>query len=318
MPRHRRIAVAILATLLALLGMLGMPVAGYAHTPGHATHIPAHTGHIPGHPGYLPGHYANYVALGDSFAAGPFIPIQRTDPLGCARSTHNYPALIAEALQVRTFTDASCSGATTANMTAPQSVPLGSNPAQFAALSPDTDLVTVSIGGNDMGYTDMMLTCGQLSAGDPLGAPCTRQATATGTDRYAERILTTAPRIAAVLQGIAQRAPNATVVFVGYPHILPPTEGCWPLVPISRGDVPYLDGLQQQFTAVLQEQAASNGALFVNSYAASLGHDACQLPGIKWVEGLVPTDVAFPVHPNASGMQAMAGFTLSTLADSLD
>jgi lysophospholipase L1-like esterase len=255
----------------------------------------------------------HYVALGDSFAAGPFIPIQRLDPLGCARSTRNYPSLIAEALHVTQFTDVSCSAAVSENMTVAQTVPLGSNAPQFNALRHNTDLVTVTIGGNDIGYTDIILTCAQLSFSDPLGDPCRRHAAAGGSDLYAERILAAAPKVADVLRGIRERSPDATVVLVGYLRILPPAGGCWPVVPISRGDVPYLDGLEQQLTKMLATQAEANEAVFIDAYAASLGRDTCQLPTVKWVEGLLPTSPAYPVHPNGAGMRAVADLTLGSL-----
>jgi lysophospholipase L1-like esterase len=261
----------------------------------------------------------HYVALGDSYAAGPWIPVQRTDPIGCGRSTHNYPTLVAEALGVADFTDVSCSGAKTDHMTAPQQGPLlggGTNPPQFDALAPNTDLVTVTIGGNDVGFSDILDTCTRLSSTDPLGNPCERQATAGGTDRYAQRITAAAPKVAGVLEGIRQRSPSATLVLVGYLRFLPPAVGCYPVFPIARGDVPYLDSvLQQQLNAMLAEQASMHDAVFIDSYAHSLGHDACQLPGAKWVEGVVPTSPAYPVHPNARGMQAAATCTLDMLRD---
>ncbi|HEU0127603.1 MAG TPA: SGNH/GDSL hydrolase family protein, partial [Pseudonocardiaceae bacterium] len=306
MPGHHRIVVVALAALLTLLGPAG---SGAGHAAAAGQTIPAETTPAETTPAETtPGETTvadafraaeHYVALGDSFASGPFIPVQRLDPLGCARSTRNYPSLVAEALGVAEFTDVTCSAAVTGNMTAPQEVPLGRNPPQFDALRPDTDLVTVSIGGNDVGYTDMIFTCGQLSVTDPLGDPCHRYATAGGSDLYAERILAAAPKVAGVLQGIREHSPEATVLLVGYLRILPPAVGCWPVVPISRGDVPYLDGVQQQLTKMLAAQAENNGAVFVDPYAASLGRDTCQLPGVKWVEGIVPTSPAYPVHPNA-------------------
>ncbi|MGH3813896.1 MAG: SGNH/GDSL hydrolase family protein [Pseudonocardiaceae bacterium] len=258
----------------------------------------------------------HYVALGDSYAAGPRIPEQRTDPIGCGHSTRNYPALVAEALGIRDFTDVSCSGARTDNMTAPQQGPLGggTNPPQFDALAPDTDLVTVTISGNDIGFSDIFDTCFRLSATDPAGNPCQRQATAGGIDRYAQRVAAAAPKVAGVLDGIRQRSPRATVLLVGYLRILPPTVGCYPAFPIARGDVPYLDRvLQQQVTAMLTDQANNHGAIFVDSYANSLNRDVCQPPEVKWVEGTTPTSPAYPVHPNACGMQAVAALTLDTL-----
>ncbi|MGB6164222.1 MAG: SGNH/GDSL hydrolase family protein [Pseudonocardiaceae bacterium] len=290
MPTYRRVVIAATATALALVGLPASAAARSGSSPKH------------------------YVALGDSYAAGPLIPVQRIDPIGCGRSTSNYPALLAAALHISDYTDVSCSDATTVNMTAPQEVPLGFNPPQFDALRPDTDLVTVTISGNDIGFADILLTCIGLSATDPFGNPCQRQATAGGIDRYAQRIAAAAPKVARVLQGIRERSPRATVLLVGYLRILPPTLGCYPVLPIAFGDVPYLDGVEQQLTAMLAGQAFNHNAVFVNSYAASLGHDACQLPGVKWVEGTEPTSPAAPVHPNATGMRAVAAFALNVLS----
>ncbi|MGH3884880.1 MAG: SGNH/GDSL hydrolase family protein [Pseudonocardiaceae bacterium] len=258
----------------------------------------------------------HYVALGDSFAAGPVIPEQRTDPIGCGRSTRNYPALVATALGLVDYTDVTCSGARTDHMTVSQQAPLsggGTNPPQFDALRPDTDLVTVTIGGNDFGLEDIFNTCFALSRTNPLGDPCRQQATAGGTDRYAQRIPAVAPKVAEVLKGIRQRSPQATVLVVAYLRILPPAVGCYPIVPIALGDVPYLDGLEQQLTAMLADQANDHGAVFVDAYAASLNRDVCQPPEVKWVEGTTPTSPAHPMHPNIRGMHAVASLALDTL-----
>lgn len=280
--------------MLALLGLPASGAADIASTPQH------------------------YVALGDSYAAGPLIPVQRSDPLGCQRSTSNYPARLRSALGIRNYTDVSCSGAKTINMTAAQTVPLGVNPPQFDALRPDTDLVTLTISGNDIGFSEIIFTCARISSTDPFGNPCQRQVTAGGSDFYGKRITAAAPKVAQVLEGIRQRSPNATVLLVGYLRILPRTGGCYPVLPISRGDVPYLDSLEHQLTDMLADQAFKHGAAFVDSYAGSLGHDACQLPGPKWVEGTSPTSPAAPVHPNATGMQAVAVLALTTLRNLQD
>jgi lysophospholipase L1-like esterase len=283
----------MLATLATLCALLGIPASAGAQ----AMAAPRH-----------------YVALGDSYTAGPLIPVQRIDPIGCERSTSNYPSRLAAALNIHDFTDVSCSGAKTENMTAAQSVLLlGTNPPQFNALRPDTDLVTLTISGNDIGFTEIVYTCGRVAFRDPFGNPCEREATAGGGDLYAQRIEAAAPKVARVIEGIHQRSPHATVLLVGYLRILPPTEGCYPLFPIARGDVRYLDGLEHQLTDMLASQAFRHDAFFVDSYARSLGHDACHLPGVKWVEGPVPTSPAAPVHPNALGMQAAAGFATDTL-----
>lgn len=220
---------------------------------------------------------------------------------------------MAASLGVAEYTDVSCGSAHTEHMTAPQPILLGANPPQFDALRTDTDLVTVSIGGNDIGFGDIILTCARLSVIDPGGDPCRRAATAGGSDVYAERIDAAAPDVAGVLTGIRERSPDATLVLVGYLRILPPEVGCFPVVPIAWGDVPYLDGLQQQLTSMLVEAARVNDALFVDAYAGSLGRDTCQGPLTRWVEGIFPNRPAFPVHPNDSGMRAVADLVLEEL-----
>jgi lysophospholipase L1-like esterase len=311
MLAHRRVHVAALAALLALLGIASTGAAR-APTPPARTAAVTPTSSLAA---TLTGGTAHYVALGDSFAAGPFIPVQRTDPIGCARSTRNYPALLAERLGIRDYVDVTCSGAGTVDMTAAQRVPLGTNVPQFDALRAETDLVTVSIGGNDIGYSGIVLTCSWVSASDPLGDPCRRQVTAGGSDVYADRITAAAPKVAKVLQGIRERSPHAVVLVVGYLRILPPAVGCWPVVPIAHGDVPYLDGIQQQLTTMMATQARENGAWFIDAYAHSLGHDSCQAPLAKWVEGILPTSPAYPVHPNEYGMRAVADLTLDVLTN---
>jgi lysophospholipase L1-like esterase len=253
----------------------------------------------------------SYVALGDSYTAGPIIPVQQTDPLGCLRSDHNYPHLVASALAVSNFRDPSCSGAETEDMTMPQGVSPGPNPPQFDSLAPDTQLVTIGIGGNDIGFSEIIENC---SASTPSGHPCQDHYVVNGRDELAERIAATAPKVAAVLDGIHQRAPKARIFVVGYLAILPESgPGCWPQMPIAPDDVPYLRETEKKLKAMLAAPAAANGAKYVDAYAASIGHDACQLPGFRWVEPAVPTTPAAPVHPNLFGMQGYAAAVLARI-----
>jgi lysophospholipase L1-like esterase len=248
-----------------------------------------------------------YVALGDSYTAAPLVPNQIGQPTGCARSDHDYPSLVAQALGVASFTDVSCSAATTDDMTAPQSVALGMNAPQFGALAAGTRLVTVGIGGNDVGLVEAAVKCASLGLSAPTGSACRTNYARSGRDEMVTRIERAAPKIAATLQGIQQRSPRARIVLVGYPDVLPRTgSGCWPVVPLSPDDVRYFDGLLVQTNQMLATQAAENGVEFADTYADSAGHDVCTLPGRKWFEGLVPTAPAFPLHPNALGMQSMA------------
>lgn len=246
---------------------------------------------------------ANYVALGDSYAAGPIIPNQIA-PLGCLKSDHNYAHLAAPTIGLP-LRDPSCSGATTADMTNPQETELGTNPPQFNSLDAETTRVSLTIGGNDIGFSEIALSCVTVN---PFSTPCKDKYDSGGKDQIAERIAATAPKVAAVLQGIHSRSPSAKVFVVNYAAIFPETGfGCWPQMPMGFGDVPYLRSKEKELNSMLATQAAANGATLVNWYNASIGHDACKGSSTRWVEPVVPTNPAAPVHPNLAGMTGAAG-----------
>ncbi|MGN6868393.1 MAG: SGNH/GDSL hydrolase family protein [Solirubrobacteraceae bacterium] len=256
-----------------------------------------------------------YVSLGDSYTAAPLVPSPTGNPILCGRSTNNYPSDVARAISPRSFTDVSCSSATTADMTQSQNLDgLQTNPPQFNALGNADRLVTVGIGGNDAGLIGVAEECAKLDATTPNGTPCKDHYTAGGSDPNVAAISATGPRVASVLQGIHARAPKAKVLIVGYPDGLP-TDGtaCWPLVPITAGDITYFNGLEQQLNQVIAAQAANNQASFVDTWNSSIGHDACKPPGVAWVNGIVPTSAAFPLHPNQMGEANMARQVLATL-----
>ena len=255
-----------------------------------------------------------FVALGDSFAAGDLIPASPSGlPAGCLRSSHDYGADAAAALGL-TYVDATCTGATTKDMTQPQHVTLGTHAPQFSYLAPDDSVVTLTIGGDDIGFLGILETCAKLSVTDLTGDPCQQHYTAGGTDLLLAKINATAPLVAAVLQGIHLRAPDARVLLVGYPDILPATGyGCFPMVPFAQGDVTYLRGLEIRLNQVLATVAAANGATFVDTYQATIGHDACASASVKDVEGLIPSSPAYPFHPNQRGEQVMADQVLAAL-----
>jgi hypothetical protein len=251
---------------------------------------------------------ANYVALGDSYAAGPLIP-NPTLPLGCLKSDHNYPHLAAPGIGL-TLRDASCSGATTVDMTNPQNVePDGPNPPQFNSLDASTTVVSLTIGGNDIGFSEVAESCITLN---PFSHPCLDKYDAGGVDQLKARIEATAPKVAAVLAGIKARSPSAKVYVVNYPAIFPETGfGCWPQMPIGFQDVPYLRSTEQRLDGMLATQTAAAGATLVNWYNASIGHDACKSSSTRWVEPLVPGELAAPIHPNQAGMQGGANALLA-------
>jgi lysophospholipase L1-like esterase len=288
----RRPAPSLLATLVVLVSLATAGIVGSAGAFGATA-------------------TRRYVALGDSYTAGPLIPLQqkRADiPGACLQSDHNYPHLVQQRLQLPEFADASCSGAQTDDMTQPQGVdPDGPNPPQFDRLTAQTKVVTIGIGGNDIGFTDIAETCGKLAVQDPNGQPCHDHYVVNGDDQVADRIAALAPDLAAVLDGIHTRAPNAKVFVVGYPAILPDTgDGCYPIMPVAKGDVPWVRGIEKNLNGTIKSVAGAHRSVFVDTYTPSIGHDACQLETVKWVEPVVPTAPAAPVHPNARGEAGMA------------
>jgi lysophospholipase L1-like esterase len=249
-----------------------------------------------------------YVALGDSYAAGPLIPLQ-LPPYGCLKSSNNYAHLAAPQMGLP-LTDPTCSGAETGDMTSPQNVSPGPNPPQFDSLAKNTKLVTVQIGGNDIGFSEIIKNCESTS---PQGHPCQDHYVTASGDEISQRIQATAPKVAAVIQGIHDRSPKAKVYVVNYLPIFPEQplapglpEGCYPQIPVAWADVPYLRAKEKELNQMLADQAAANNASLLDTYSLGIGHDACQPPALRWVEPLVPVNAAAPFHPNLFAMRAEA------------
>jgi lysophospholipase L1-like esterase len=248
--------------------------------------------------------FRTYVALGDSFSAGPLIP---TSDLagGCLRSDHNYPSLVAERLRVDTFVDVTCSGAQTADLVRPQRPFEDSRiPPQLRAVTADTDLVTIGIGGNDLDlFGTLVDTCTRLRASDPTGAPCTRALARTGAN-CAATTRTIRDRVTAALRAIRHRAPHATVVLVGYLR-LAPDRGTCPELPLATGDYAQGRRVSRMLDRALAQAARRAGVEFVDMYTASRGHDICS--DHPWVNGSVTDRArALAYHPFAVGMRADA------------
>ncbi|WP_199779973.1 SGNH/GDSL hydrolase family protein [Streptomyces sp. LaPpAH-108] len=278
------------------LGLLGAVLGGCALVAGSVVPAAAHPGHG----------QVRYAALGDSYTSGPLIP--RQVDASCARSDQNYPSLVAERRRVDDFVDVSCSGATTAEMWQAQ----GTNPPQLDALTRKTDLVTVQIGGNDVGFGSIISTCAKLGAQDPDGNPCERSYRASGYDELAVTVARTAPKIDRVLRAVRARAPHARVLLVGYPDLLPDDgTGCFPAVPFARGDFPYLRDTEKRLNLMLRLVAAWNRVEYVDTYGPTVGHDMCKAPEDRWIEPLQPAAPAAPAHPNARGEAAMAQAVLA-------
>ncbi len=275
-------------------------VAGAALAAAGAALVPAGT--AAADPATERGHRTDYVALGDSYASAPLVPTQ-VDAT-CLRSDQNYASLVARSRSAR-LTDVTCSGATTADMTAPQSEGV---PAQLDALNRGTDLVTLTIGGNDIGFSTVLGTCARLTSGDPVGAPCRTHYAGTGADAITDAIAGTGPKVARILRDIHRRAPHARVVVVGYPALFPEDGvGCTSkTVPLAAGDFSWLRDKEKELNSMLARQARHGGARYVNTYTPTVGHDLCKPTGERWIETFAPETPAAPVHPNATGQSAMA------------
>jgi hypothetical protein len=250
----------------------------------------------------------NYVALGDSYTAGALIPVQSTNPLGCFRSNHNYASVTAAALGL-SLTDMSCSGATTADMNSAQSVTPGpANPPQLSAVSSSTQVVSLGIGGNDIGFESIVENCVALTPFGPtkVGLTCKGYYDPKGNDSLAAAINALAPKVAGILEQIHGAAPGAKVFVVGYPAILPPSGACWPSMPFESGDAQYLRSTEIELDTMLANVAGANGATYVDTFTPSVNHSACTPEGTRWVEPLVPGSLAAPFEPDATGEAGMA------------
>jgi lysophospholipase L1-like esterase len=253
----------------------------------------------------------DYVALGDSFSAGPLVPDARDDPAGCFRSTNNYPAYLAGYLAVRTYRDVTCSRARTRDLHLPQRMAFGQTaPPQLDALSAGTDLVTIGIGGNDFGlFGSIVGSCAALRGRDPGGAPCRQSFTRRIGGRQVDTKVRDARRVedhvARGLRAVVRRAPDAEVYVVGYPRLLPARGRC-AAVPFAAGDYAWGRRVARLLNASLRGAAERAGATFVDLYPASRGHDACA-GAQAWLNGSETLfGLAAGFHPFQAGMRGMA------------
>jgi lysophospholipase L1-like esterase len=269
-------------------------------------------------PAVIPG---TYVALGDSYTSGPDVPVQLgptttpSAPSACQRSSANYPSLTARALGLR-LDDVSCGGATTVDMTRSQGPGI---PAQLDALQSTTALVTVGIGGNDLGFSTIASNCASYTPWGPtrVGWSCQGHYTVGGVAQLAAASAAVGTKVTEVLREVRERAPHATVFVVGYPDILPPTgSGCWPSLPFRTSDLAFLRGVEAQLDTALATAAARAGAHYVDTATPSGSHSACSSATTRWVEPVVPTAGSFPLHPDATGMAGMAAILEAAIQSS--
>ncbi|CAM5564847.1 hypothetical protein SAVIM338S_04712 [Streptomyces avidinii] len=244
----------------------------------------------------------DYVALGDSYSAGSFVRPWNTD--GCGRSEHDYPHQAARRLKVK-LTDVTCSAAEVgagllgpqSELKGPPSVPPAGGwahkPAQVGAVSAATDLVTVGVGGNSVGFVDILETCAKQGlASFGTGSPCAAHYTrGEAASRLDARFASLEADLAALLKDLHARAPRAKVAVVGYPAIVDEAAGCswgaWhQLGTVTKGDMPWLDATERRVNTLLKDSARRGGAEFVDTYASSTGHGVCSTGEQRWMYGI--------------------------------
>lgn len=249
-----------------------------------------------------------YVAMGDSYssASGVLPP----DPTGvsCTRSLVNYPHDIAAATGL-TLKDVTCGAAQTKDFYTSQMTGV---PPQLDALGQGTQLVTMTIGGNDSNvFIDSIAECGAAglsTAGQ--GSPCKDKYGSSFADTIRSK---TYPSLVYALRAVHRRAPNARVAILSYPWIMPTTVGCFDKMPVATGDVPYVRSIQATLNYAVKRAAAATGSIYVDMNVVSNGHDACKPIGVRWIEPVLQGTNPVIVHPNALGEQNMATQAMKVL-----
>ena len=255
-----------------------------------------------------------YVAMGDSYTAAPLFPLGNRKTINsCLRSSTNYPTLVARHLDVEVL-DVSCSGASTTSMFSEQKFSSKSRPPQLDALTEDTDLVTLGIGANDFRYfSKMIFDCLRVAESEPEGSPCQdRNTTPAGRDRIEKHLGEIRHNVARVVRAIGTRAPQARILLIGYPQLLPDTGTCRSKLPLAMGDFAYVGELNLRLARSVSQGGLRSGADFVDLVEASQGHDICSAePWIAGVRG--DPRRAMGLHPYPAEQRAVADLVIAML-----
>jgi lysophospholipase L1-like esterase len=240
----------------------------------------------------------DYVALGSSFAAGAGLgKLQPGSPLFCARSVNGYPQQLAR-LRNLSIVDMSCGGAVTRHVLRGGQFFQGP---QIRTITADTQLVTLTAGGNDIGYIGDLGLLSLRKARTPLG--------------WLARTLWKGPKpvagrdwsrlqadLVATLQAIHARAPRARVVVATYPAILPPSGTC-PLLNLTAAEADLMRGVAARLAEATRAAAQAGGATLVDMNRLGAAHNACAPE--PWTRGATNGGLA-PFHPTLAGTQATA------------
>jgi lysophospholipase L1-like esterase len=236
-----------------------------------------------------------YVAMGSSYAAGPGIePTVAGSPPRCARSALNYAHILAQR-RGYALVDVTCSGATTGDVIRGGQFAL---PAQLAAVTPATQLITVTIGGNDVFFMANLigLSCTHLQA----AGPCVVES----DDAVQSRFEHLAEALRQVVEGAHSRSPQARVVFINYFTVLP-EEGTCERAGLTVAQADHMRAVAARLADITRRVAHDSGSGLMDVAALSRGHDACSKE--PWVLGArrEPGLAIPPFHPTREAMLAV-------------
>ncbi|MDF3299962.1 SGNH/GDSL hydrolase family protein [Streptomyces tropicalis] len=218
-----------------------------------------------------------YVALGDSYASGVGAGSYIGSSGSCDRSTNAYPYLWNAAHAPSSFSFTACSGATTDDVLANQLGPLGSS----------TGLVSITIGGNDAGFSDVMTTCVLQSDSSCISRINTAKA-------YVDSTLP--GKLDNVYSAIRSKAPSARVVVLGYPRFYMLGQTCLGLSETKRSAI---NGAADYIDAAIAKVAANHGFAYGEVRTTFSGHEICS--GSSWLHSVNWTNITESYHPTAAG-----------------
>jgi lysophospholipase L1-like esterase len=245
-----------------------------------------------------------YVALGSSMAAGPGIgPRAPGSPRPAGRSARNYAHLVARQCNLALI-DVTYSGATTAHILADRQ---GGAAPQIEVLDGSESVVTVTIGGNDVGYVPLLVAASLPAVARRLpllGGRIAELLDRDNRDRALDEVFESLRAVGAALR---ERAPQARVFFVDYLTLLPPAGV--PAGPLSDADADLGRHVATALERLTAEAAVATGCEIVRAGEASRDHHAWSAQ--PWTQTparyVVPLPGrAAPLHPNAAGMRAVA------------
>ncbi|MFF3379469.1 SGNH/GDSL hydrolase family protein [Streptomyces sp. NPDC002680] len=218
-----------------------------------------------------------YVALGDSYSSGVGAGSYISSSGDCKRSTKAYPYLWAAAHAPSSFNFTACSGARTGDVLASQLTPLSSS----------TGLVSISVGGNDAGFADVMTTCVLQSDSSCVARINTAKA-------YVDSTLP--GQLDTVYNAISSRAPAAHVVVLGYPRFYKLGQTCLGLSETKRSAI---NSASDYLNSALAKRAADHGFTYGDVKTAFTGHEICS--GSSWLHSLNLLNIGESYHPTAAG-----------------